>query len=78
MLRLCVANISSFRDFERLDGGLEEVLVVLEELIRELNCEVKDRVVEDEISLPPARFRCRLPPYRCESFSDIAGTVKVL
>lgn len=54
--------MSSFRGFERPDEGFEEESVVEEELIRELNCEVKESVVDEDISLPPARFRCRLPP----------------
>lgn len=56
VLRLCVEKMSSFFGFERPEAGLLEV-EVLEELIRELSWEVKDRVVDEEISLPPARFR---------------------
>lgn len=54
--------MSSFRGFERPDNGFEEGSVVEELLMSELSCEVKDSVVDEEISLPPARFRCRLPP----------------
>ena len=38
-----------------------------DELMSELSCEVKERVVEDEISLSPASLRCLEMPYRLAS-----------
>ena len=54
--------MSPFFGLDRDEVGCLLDVLVEEELMRELSCEVKERVVEEEMALSPASLRWRWMP----------------